>query len=373
MTEIPLDYDKIIAKDRLKAFELIKAFADGTAKLALHLMKNYRWNVFNVTFTSTDRLQHFYWADEAILKNHYIWLDSILCKLLNLATSENADVLIMSDHGFAPIYKSINVNTILAKEGFMHIRSSRFESILRSIGLHVEDITNLFEWLNMLPIASKLIPNSLKQSLPSRYTQKAEKPIAKLETTAGIFIDKHACNDYEAVRNNIQRLLLALGGDKRVFSGVYKREEVLWGPCVTRAPDIIVVPTEGYYVSTAISDNIFEEPVQPISGIRRMGDHSTQGIFAAYGPNIKKGYKLNLDLQTWDIAPTLLHMLGLPIPDYMDGRVSKEIFREGTLPNMRPVKLQKCGELDEARGAMVEGTLKEKEEIEKRLKSLGYL
>ncbi len=77
----------------------------------------------------------------------------------------------------------------------------------------------------------------------------------------------------------------------------------------------------------------------------RTGTHRPEGIFFAYGPYVKKGCKLNSDVYTWDIAPTLLHMLDLPIPDYMDGRVLKEIFRKGTIPDKKPVKLQKSGKL----------------------------
>ena len=54
-----------------------------------------------------------------------------------------------------------------------------------------------------------------------------------------------------------------------------------------------------------------------------------QGIFVAYGPDIKEEYTLNRDIRTWDIAPTILRLLGLPIPRFMDGNIIESIFREG--------------------------------------------
>lgn len=53
--------------------------------------------------------------------------------------------------------------------------------------------------------------------------------------------------------------------------------------------------------------------------------HSLSGIFLAYGPGIKKGNKIN-GSKIYDIAPTILHILGIPIPRDMDGEVLKEIF-----------------------------------------------
>ncbi|WP_193383885.1 hypothetical protein [Pyrococcus yayanosii] len=55
--------------------------------------------------------------------------------------------------------------------------------------------------------------------------------------------------------------------------------------------------------------------------------HRLNGIFLAYGPGIKKGYKIE-NAKIYDIAPTILHIFGLPIPNDMDGRVLMEIFEE---------------------------------------------
>ena len=51
------------------------------------------------------------------------------------------------------------------------------------------------------------------------------------------------------------------------------------------------------------------------------------GIFLAHGPGIKKDFKIE-GARIFDIAPTILHMLGLRIPQDMDGRVLEEIYEE---------------------------------------------
>jgi len=50
------------------------------------------------------------------------------------------------------------------------------------------------------------------------------------------------------------------------------------------------------------------------------------GIFLAYGPNIKKGLEINARI--YDIAPTILYIYHYYIPRDMEGRVLKEIFKD---------------------------------------------
>jgi predicted AlkP superfamily phosphohydrolase/phosphomutase len=330
MPELPLDYDKLIAKDRKKAYNYIKLFAQKTASLTLHMIKNHEWNIFNVTFTSTDRLQHFYWQDKHLLQEHYNWLDSIIGKLINIASYEEANIVIVSDHGFAPIYKSVYINTILAEEGLIKIRKSKLYTLMNRIGLNSENLINFLQFLKLHNILSKLVPEHLKQILPSKSSKTiSNQPIAKLQTAAGIFIERALCKNYEAIRNLIIKKLLSLtDNSKKVIASVYKREHILWGPFIYRAPDLIAIPNEGYYLSTDIKDKFLGRPIQSTRNILRTGDHRMQGIFIAYGPDISRDVKLKEPLFTWDIAPLILHMLSLPIPSYMDGHVRKEIFKK---------------------------------------------
>lgn len=337
MPELPLDYDKLIAHDKKEAYDFVQRFAQKTADSALYLMRNHEWDVFDVTFTSTDRLQHFYWHDKDILREHYVWLDSIIGKLVDLASNDEAEIIVVSDHGFAPVHKSVHVNTILAEEGLIQIRSSKLRLAMNKVGLTSESLTNLLQHMKLLDITSKLMPQRLKQTLPSKNSKSISgRPIAKLSSAAGIFIERKLCDDYEAVRSLIIRSLSSLrDGDKNVMAGVHKPEEVLWGPLTSRAPDLLVIPNEGYYLSTAIKDSVLSEAIQPGSGIRRTGEHRMQGIFIAYGPSIK--HTRDLNLHTWDIAPTILHFLALPVPRYMDGTIAKSIFRDGSDPATRRV------------------------------------
>jgi predicted AlkP superfamily phosphohydrolase/phosphomutase len=340
MPELPSDYDKMIAKDRISAFNYISFFAQKTASLALYMIKNYEWDVFNVTFTSTDRLQHFYWQDRHILREHYIWLDSIIGKLVNEASIEEANVVIVSDHGFMPIYRSVYINTLLAEKGLTSSSKSPLQIIKDKIGLNTEDIMSFLKFLKIDNIVSKFALKYFRHILSSKSTMNRQS-IARLQTAAGIFIEQTLCKNYNTVRDFIfYKLLILKDYDRKVVSKVFKRDEVLWGPFVHRAPDLIVIPNEGYYLSTEVKEKVFGRPIQSTSKVLRSGDHRVQGIFIAYGPEVSRGVHLNEPLFTWDVAPLVLHILNLPVLSYMDGRVRKEIFKEGSEPAVNPVKYE---------------------------------
>jgi arylsulfatase A-like enzyme len=94
------------------------------------------------------------------------------------------------------------------------------------------------------------------------------------------------------------------------------------------------------------------------------------GIFLAYGPDIRPGIEVE-GAQITDLAPTILHLMGEPVPVHMDGRVLTEILPE----TFRPVEF---GEYD-GRQATPEHagdellTDEERQILTERLRDLGYV
>jgi arylsulfatase A-like enzyme len=70
-----------------------------------------------------------------------------------------------------------------------------------------------------------------------------------------------------------------------------------------------------------------------------------------------------------DLAPTILHMLGVPVPLDMDGRVLESVFTPGFL-STHPVEYGETTQsAPQGRGYSPE----EEEELARRLKGLGYV
>jgi predicted AlkP superfamily phosphohydrolase/phosphomutase len=104
----------------------------------------------------------------------------------------------------------------------------------------------------------------------------------------------------------------------------------MWGPYVHRAADFFLVPKHGYEISHRLLPSYISTP--SAFGDIRTGTHRPQGVFIAYGPDIKRGFTLKEPLFTWDIAPTIMHMFGLSKPAYFDGHALKRIFNKQSKP-----------------------------------------
>jgi hypothetical protein len=69
------------------------------------------------------------------------------------------------------------------------------------------------------------------------------------------------------------------------------------------------------------------------TGMVKSGCHDPVGMMMLYGPGIRPGARV-LESNNLDIAPTLLALLGVPVPSSMKGRVLEELFsdRETLVP-----------------------------------------
>jgi arylsulfatase A-like enzyme len=72
-----------------------------------------------------------------------------------------------------------------------------------------------------------------------------------------------------------------------------------------------------------------------------------------------------------DVAPTVLYLLGQPIPEDMDGAIIKDMFSEEFL-RMNPPIYGEAADSNEAVEA-VSYSSDEEQEVRERLKGLGYI
>lgn len=106
----------------------------------------------------------------------------------------------------------------------------------------------------------------------------------------------------------------------------------------------------------------------------RSGAHQPEGVVIMAGPGIKRGHKLQ-EAHLADITPTMLALLGAPVGRDMDGQVLVEAIEEGFL-EAHPATYIDSYEADADRGDIEERTGlsdEEREIVEERLQSLGYL
>jgi predicted AlkP superfamily phosphohydrolase/phosphomutase len=122
-------------------------------------------------------------------------------------------------------------------------------------------------------------------------------------------------------------------------------------------PDLVLVPVDGYGFSFSLNDappKVSEE-----------GTHRHNGVLLINGDAVKHPTS-DFHPDLIDIAPTILHILDLPVPTDMDGRVLEEI-----LAMEAPVRYEEVDNSVAGIGPTYGQT--ESDIVVQRLKGLGYL
>jgi arylsulfatase A-like enzyme len=108
---------------------------------------------------------------------------------------------------------------------------------------------------------------------------------------------------------------------------------------------------------------------QPLAGVDEAwsSDHRPLGIFVAAGSHIRAGSPTELHL--FDVCPTVLALLGAPVPQGIDGRVATEVIDPTWLEN-NPVR--SAAPVAE-RASAGEYSDEEAAAVAAHLKDLGYI
>jgi predicted AlkP superfamily phosphohydrolase/phosphomutase len=109
---------------------------------------------------------------------------------------------------------------------------------------------------------------------------------------------------------------------KPLIDAIYTTEAFGKGPYAPREPHLLLLPTEGITFRMSMGNkHLWDDP----NGIPGM--HQKDGVLYAYGGSLKRGFK-GPNAEIYDIVPTVLRSMNLPLPCEFDGRVLDELFVE---------------------------------------------
>jgi predicted AlkP superfamily phosphohydrolase/phosphomutase len=365
---------------------------------ALQLMADYPYDFLMFHFQAPDIMQHAFWkfVDPThprydpqaatrfgpALKQLYQRIDGFIGQILDRLTDDTT-VIAMSDHGFGPLHYVVNLNLFLLEKGLLRLKRgawTRFKIGLFRAGLTPASLWRLVERTglqNYVWQVSKSTRNKVVGKFLSFDDVDWSRTLAysighvgqiyvnlKGREPAGI-VEPGA--EYEAVRQRVTEALQELrhpASGQPLVERVIPSEQVVHGPYAHRSPDLHVV-MDGYrtiaFPLFATDSHIVTRQIRGDSGC-----HRQHGVFIAWGPEIRPQASPLDGIRILDLAPTILHLMGLPVPDDMDGRVLTKV-----LSTSRPVEHRSAGPASEK--ADVGLSAEETAEVEHRLRALGYL
>ncbi len=393
----------VYAPGREEAFiQEVMETTNRRAEVALELMQREAWDFFTVVFRNLDGVFAHFWAlmdethpqhdpvlaeryGDVILRYHQL-LDRHLGNFLE-ATGNDTVVLVMSDHGSGPLYKEVYLNVWLQHQGFQALRTgigptTGVRALLRRAGLTRENLTRLMGWHNVNRLKER-VPDLLKALIP-RATPDITDVVDWSRTRAYSFgyIGQIYINlkgrepqgivapgaEYRAVVDEIVARLWELEDPEtgeRVVDAIYLKDEIYHGPHADEGPDINVIMRDMSYISHLGLEFTGEAVFGPAVNYET-GTHRLYGMLMVWGPGVRRGGRID-GAEIIDLAPTILHLLDVPVPEDVDGRVLTELF-EGEPPSAPRVPRERPTSAPAA-----EMSAEEEAEVLERLRQLGYL
>ena len=381
-------------------FDRSQAFIDswwqimeGRERLLSWLIDNQPWDLFSVVFSITDTMAHVFWtyvdpAHPNYLKPEapkfreaffgaYERCDRILGQLRERA-GEDVVTLVMSDHGFGSVRPRQYIFRRLMERGDV-----------RTAGGKLTPRNRLMKWASGVYLRFPFLREWVKGLAPG-----SRKALTKSLTGAGLMpgranLDNAGSNviptnfglrmwvndrsrfpggpiPAEAREDFVSELIEYLVADRDPINGrpilnaVHRGEDLYHGPSIEKRPDLVIEYANHFeFEAEATGDNPHTE-----------GGHTLQGILLAAGGPVVNAVPAGASLI--DLAPTVLHLFGLPVPPDMDGRVLEEIFSPEYLA-AHPVRVGEEPAVREAVDPLAELTAEEQAEVDDQLRKLGYI
>ncbi|MFI5394383.1 MAG: alkaline phosphatase family protein [Candidatus Binatia bacterium] len=275
-------------------------YAERLRMLDLELGR-FRSGFLFAYFGGVDQVSHMFWRTldsggphaDAIL-NAYRQLDAALGRATAAIAGTDTTLLVMSDHGFAPWTRSVELNSWLRSEGFLALRSDA------TIG---GELFADVDWAQTRAYGIGL--NGLYVNLSGRERLGTVAPSQRQQLLAEISRRLLAWRDP------------ATGGP--IVTHVYRREDVYSAAYRDLAPDLIIGYARGYRVSNgsalgSVPAELIEDNHKKWSGDHCMAADAVPGVLLSNRPVVSRPVGLQ------DLAPTVLREFGIPVPTEMVGK-----------------------------------------------------
>lgn len=395
-------YDK---KNMRKFLEEQYTILENRMNACRYLMRNKDWDFFLVHFYGPDRMQHEFWHihDEShaqhnplerethgdVIRDYFAKLDLSLSELVG-ELKEDTTLIICSDHGFGKIENFFHVNTWLMKNDFLIFKKnvkSRLKHVLFKAGFTYSNMAKLIFRLGLIKKAEVLGRGRLQKIQEKIFLSFKDVDWSKtkaysLGNFGQIYINSKGREpegivikgkDYDSVVHSLKEKLLTIEdpeSHEKIVEIVKTQEEAFAGKYMDIAPDLFFFTKGMRFKAFGLADFSSNRVLEP--AYSSSGHHKMNGIIILRKKGvIKDNYRVR-SARIVDLAPTILYLLGLSIPGDWDGNVLRDVFQPGYL-EQNQVQYSGTDETPPRSEGESPYSEREKKEVKRRLKDLGYM
>jgi predicted AlkP superfamily phosphohydrolase/phosphomutase len=298
---------------------------------------------------------------------------------------KDASLIVMSDHGFGHLKGEFSVNVWLQSRGLLAFYPKKMRML--RLKRNLEPVRALVRKLDVLNLRRLFMPKPAGNAGRMKSYEFLDcidwsntKAYSISSTEQGIYVNLQGREpngivrpgtEYEALRDllieELRKLIDPLSNEPLV-NEVHKKEEIYQGKYVADAPDIIFFLKGGEYVASVIpKDSLFDYANLQMG----TGTHRPAGILMGVGGGIKEAAQIP-QLNIYDLTPTILYLMGAPVPDDMDGEVAWNMLKEEYV-NTHSLTYAAGASVSTASGESDAYTIEEEQALRDQLKNLGYM
>jgi predicted AlkP superfamily phosphohydrolase/phosphomutase len=382
--KIIVPYNKINWRNHKLFIDELNRLLDNNIKVIDYLLNRDNYDFFIGVISATDFLNHRLWRYWEEFKkgnidcNIYyardivnIWtkIDEFLGSLARNNPSKN--IFLVSDHGFGELKYSFGINKWLEEEGYLIKKPQNISNnLLQSIhGIATSVIPRIPAMFNnyLRSIKNRVIPDFINQIdlLTSRAFALDHSEVGQIYLNHGLRNPEAPIKtipEFERIREEISLKLKSFveGDDHLGTVEIFYPEEIYHGDKLNFLPDIIFTIDN---MACDVPPAKFDVNLQLNSNQNKTGTHRKEGIFIAFGQSICKNTQLT-NTNLVDIAPTILHLLGLGVPVDMDGIILRDALAEQN-PEIKAPSIS----MSHSPGVSIDND----EAVKHQLRELGYL
>lgn len=297
--------------DEAQFLEQAYAIHAERERMFFDALRRVRRGLIACVFDAPDRIQHMFWrfideqhpaladGDRAshrdVIRDMYVRMDELVGRTLATLDDDTA-LLVMSDHGFKPFRRGVDLNAWLLAHGYLKLK----DGATTSDRPYLADV----DWSRTRAYALGLAGLFI-----NRRGREAQGIVAPGEETRQLLHELKAA---------LTGLRDPDTGQVAIHEAVISRE-VYRGPYVDSAPDLIPGYSVGYRVAwdAAVGKcgpTVFSDNTKAWSGDHCLHPELVPGVLFS-------NHRLAADqANIIDLAPTVLDLFGVERPAYMDGK-----------------------------------------------------